>query len=747
MVPVPRSARWENRRFSFEKVSRSALPFALIALGALSLGSQVLLLRALITVFLGSELTVGAALFYWMLLTALGVWAGHRHIPQNRRSATIIPIQILTAFVIPLTLFVVRSLRVIIGAQPGETLGLAALFLFVPLILSPLCLALGAQFTVLLSMLADGDASFPTPSAAGGYAYTLEAGGAAAGGAILTFLIIPTITPVGASFLLSVIQIVPCALFMSLRPARGWRSALLLPIVAGMLFSWVSGRVEGLSLRLQWRGLSPVEEKESPYGNIVIIKEGGQFTLYENGILSYSTQDDALREEAVHLPMLFRRADGNVLTIGMGPGTVREILKYPVVSVDYVQIDPVALKALSPFLPPETQASLSDPRVTVYAMDPRRFLKTSGETYDVILVDLPLPSTAVLNRCFTSEFFLEAGRRLSPGGILSLGLSSSESYVGRELRTLSSSIFLSLRRAFPYTRVIPGEKTWFIASYDQALVRVSSEKLAGLWARQHIPSRFITPYYVSYRFSEEKASRLMESLRIVAPVNTDLRPTAYFYGVLVFLSQFSPRAARALEGVSGAHPWIIMVPFLLVPFAGLLIRRDARGLPSMGIIGFAGMALEIALLYAFQSFYGYIYNAVGLLLASFMAGLALGGVAGLKPMGRKMGPFIILVVLALYSVCLVPLLPVLKGLFSPFLIPAFSLLIGVCGLMTGFAFPNADRAHLDGKGTPDLYAADLIGGGMGAFLTGIILVPLLGIPLVCILVGGMCAAALIGVRS
>ena len=41
--------------------------------------------------------------------------------------------------------------------------------------------------------------------------------------------------------------------------------------------------------------------------------------------------------------------------------------------------------------------------------------------------------------------------------------------------------------------------------------------------------------------------------------------------------------------------------------------------------GFAGMALEIILIFAFQNIYGYVYENIGLIIAVFMFGVSLGG--------------------------------------------------------------------------------------------------------------------------
>lgn len=75
--------------------------------------------------------------------------------------------------------------------------------------------------------------------------------------------------------------------------------------------------------------------------------------------------------------------------------------------------------------------------------------------------------------------------------------------------------------------------------------------------------------------------------------------------------------------------------------------------------GFAGITFSIALLFAFQIFYGYLYEKIGILTAAFMLGLALGGWGMNRVMGRVGRDVLLLAwpeaMVAVYAYCL-PLL-------------------------------------------------------------------------------------------
>ncbi|NIR16667.1 MAG: hypothetical protein GWN86_23205, partial [Desulfobacterales bacterium] len=49
-----------------------------------------------------------------------------------------------------------------------------------------------------------------------------------------------------------------------------------------------------------------------------------------------------------------------------------------------------------------------------------------------------------------------------------------------------------------------------------------------------------------------------------------------------------------------------------------------RILYSVTVFGLTGISLEILIIFAFQVFFGYVYYQIGILLALFMVGLAMG---------------------------------------------------------------------------------------------------------------------------
>jgi spermidine synthase len=150
------------------------------------------------------------------------------------------------------------------------------------------------------------------------------------------------------------------------------------------------------------------------------------------------------------------------------------------------------------------------------------------------------------------------------------------------------------------------------------------------------------------------------------------------------------------------------------------------------------MALQLFLLLAFQSIYGYVYNELAILIGMFMGGIALGSwlaIRRLKITERAHAPSIASITqfaLALSVPLLMTLVALVARSRSGFVSPqiVFPALAGLCGALGGFQFPVATEIYIHGQreqqnlGT--LYAVDLLGGCLGALLLSVYLIPVFG---------------------
>ena len=303
-----------------------------------------------------------------------------------------------------------------------------------------------------------------------GSVYLLEALGSAAGGILAGLVLVRYVAPLEIALGLGLLNLLAAAgLVIRARLARGAAMGALAGMAVLLALPFGVPRLETVSLERFWRGFHLVATRNSVYGNLAVVRTEGASSLYENGLDLFNVPDPAAAEEAVHYALLEHPSPRSLLLIGGGVnGSLAEALKHASLErIDYVELDPAILD----LFPVQ-----NDPRVRVHVTDGRLFLKTTASTFDVIIVNLPDPQTAQLNRFYTLEFFREAARKLTGSGILALRLTAAEDYISPELAAFLRSIYKTLRAVFPEVTAIPGETVHFFA---RAADRRSGGRLRG----------------------------------------------------------------------------------------------------------------------------------------------------------------------------------------------------------------------------------------------------------------------------
>jgi spermidine synthase len=696
---------------------------SLLALGFTTTVAQVLLVRELVAVFYGNELVLGLILAAWLAWGALGAGLAGRFVSCSHQilAGGLVALGLLPA----LQMLLVRAARGLLRVPPGALVEFGPMAGVILLSVAPVCLLAGALFPPLARRLAE-------TSRPAGEAYLWECAGAAAGGALFSFVLIRYLDPFQIAALILIVDLAAALSFANLQLANLRLAHLplaLLPLVLLLLVLLpLASFIHRATLRWQWSDLAFAAD--SPYGRIVIQARDSQRIFYENGLLMFETQGTG-PEEVVHPPLLAHPAPRDVLLIGgAAAGNLREALRHPVAHVTVVESDPLLLRAARLHLPPDEAAVLDDPRVTVVLADGRRFVQTARQTFDVVILDLPEPSTGALNRFYTEEFFREVRTVLNPGGILALGLPAAENYWSPELARRNGSIYHTLRAVFPHVLTLPGETTCFLASADPL------DADPDLWGRRlaerGIPTRWVTASYIRYLFTTDRFAQVQQALEATAGVrlNRDLTPICYYYDLALWLSRFTPRLRGFFERTDILRlGWVALV--LVVPVGLARVRRRWAVPIAVGSAGLAGMMLEVVILLAFQVRHGSLYAQVSLIVAAYMVGMVLGSRWGASrpwaaPTARR-------ALLALMGALVVgaAVLPFLLG--RPLPAAVFPLLALLGGGWGGVVFPLALQAERGdvGRAAGRLYGADLAGGCLGALLGGAFFIPLLGIPQTC----------------
>ena len=682
-------------------------------LGLISIAAQIILLREFLSFFYGNELVLGLILANWMLLTGLGAYLGKN---AEKRVFSLTPAMLLLTVlaVLPFVLvFLMYYLRNVVFVQ-GSMLNLAEIFLSSLALLLPFCLLSGFIFTLLAELTSRYHQKNLIEKV-----YAWESFGSLAGGIVFNLVIIwflKTFQSLTLLALFNLMMISWLAWRHHMRRLVWFTGAFFI----GMVLLNIFVNPDLLARRYLYAGHDVEYFKSSPYGNIVVTRQGEQINFYENQLLLFSSQQPTLSEESVHYPMLQHDQPGQVLLLSGGtPGMIREILKYDIHHLDYVEINPWLIQAVRKY-----SQVYKNPRVGVINQDARLYVKNTDKQYDAALINLPEPSTVQLNRYYTESFYKELKKCLNPGAVVSFSISGSSNYMSEEARQLNSSLYQTLRTAFSHVMLIPGEKIYFVAS-DQPL----TYEISKLAEKKGLDNVYVNPYYIQDDLLKRRGKLLMDELIAGAEVNTDFKPITYYLKVQQWLSYFD------------FNYWM---PLVLAAFVALyfFIRLHPVNM-GMFAAGFAGASVEVILLVAFQILYGYVYSMVGIIVTVFMAGLAVGTFYRGKLIPRVhvsvyyrliwfMGGYILLLPLILYGLRHISLPPWVIHI-------VFVMLMFLTAMFVGMIFSVASQLRLKKWITivSEVYSVDLLGAGIGTFVVSVYLIPVWGLMNVLLITAGI----------
>ena len=711
--------------------TRRLILLAVGGLGVSAVMTQLVLMRELLGAFSGNELVFGISLGSWLLLTGVGTWLGRRSGRLKDPARALVVGLVLVAIVPLVQVVAVRVLRDIVFLR-GAAVGMAGTVLGSLALLSPFCLVSGILLTLACSLLARREGS-----SAIGRVYVADSLGSIGGGILFSFVLVSWLDhfallcfPAALNLLLAIVL------------AGHFRRRLLLAstviIALGLAAHAVLIDADAITTAIQHWGQPTVFRANSPYGRLVITDDSGQLTFYENGVPVISTHNIDQVEETVHYAMSQRPDAGKVLLLGGGvAGTAREILRYGVGEVTYVEIDPLIIAAGRRFLP----ENLADARIQTVATDGRRFVQRTGGRYDVVIVDVPDPSTSQLNRFYTAEFYAEVRRILTPGGVLAFALGHYENYVSPGLARLLASAHRTLQLSFGHVRMIPGGRVFFLASDGPLFLDI-----AARLEQRGLATKLVNRHYLDAMLAPDRLADLDRAVAQPAEINTDFNPALYYYHLRHWLSQFSGPSVLPYGSMLGGG-------LLLLAACLLGLRAVPRVIFASG---FAAAALEVVLLLGFQVLYGSLYRQVGLVVTAFMAGLAVGAWRANREMGRgaatRIAPAHLLLLLSGAIAGLAALLPLILPQLRRLDVLTDSALAGqgvvlvltfLLAALVGCQFPLAGAI---GSGeaavtAARLYSADLAGAALGALLVSALLIPLLGVTAVCLLTAALNLAA------
>ena len=160
----------------------------------------------------------------------------------------------------------------------------------------------------------------------------------------------------------------------------------------------------------------------SAFQEIVIFESAshGRVMLLD-GVVQITERDEFVYQEMLtHVPLLAHGDCRRVLIIGAGDGGVlRRVLQHRrVARAVMVEIDGEVIRLARAFLPAISGAAWDDPRAEVIVGDGIDYVRQAADaSFEAIIVDSTDP-IGVGEVLFTDEFYANAARILSPGGII-----------------------------------------------------------------------------------------------------------------------------------------------------------------------------------------------------------------------------------------------------------------------------------------------------------------------------------------
>ncbi len=685
--------------------------FFLFLSGILSVLSQNILIREIYTIFHGNELTYGLVVAFWLLGAGTGAFWGRK---ANEKKLYL-PFLVLSLY-LPFSIYLLRFLPGFLNYKPGEMFSISLLLIQTTLILFPIYFNFGLIFAMgqkKFSNLSKNDLKGITRP------YIVDSFGDLLGGIIFSYVFVSFFSPAKKLILVSVLFLLPVILLKGKNFIP-----LILVFISISIFPGLENAVKKTYERL-YTGFKVKDIIETKYGRYMEIKKDGQFSLFSNGILSY-TYPDRITSEYIHIPLLLSPYhEKNILFLGIaGPGEIMELTKYKNLTI--VHADSKLQKRLKKHID-----DLSLQKISFIASDPRLFLKKTHKKFDAIFLGIGDPLSISGNRFYTREFGKILREKINDKGIVTFSISSGENYLNEITLDYNSLVFWTYRVNFANYFVIPGYNARYIFSnsplyYEEERIKDELENLDTRYLDRYIVNSYLPDFRI-----REFETQLNDNY---IGLNNDKKPRAFLLALFHYLEKYN----QIIDSLKPIFNVPIFLIFLLLPIPIIFRKTGFR----VALIGAISIGISYFCIISLQLIYGNVYHLVGLITGLFMFGVGTGTylTEKIKLQRNLKAPFITLTLLLLIQFLIISVENTAFGVFL--FIPMISF---ISGATVGWTYTTAGTI-LENKGTkhsaaPSVYAFDLIGGSAGALLCSFVFIPVFGILPTILVFTGICLLA------
>lgn len=381
----------------------------LAATGLLGIGYEVLVVRALSQVAENTVYTFAILLAVYLIGTALGAAAYARWLINSKDFARLrdrllqilAGVCLLGALLLAGAQEVKDSVLAVFGTSMTAALAAEAVIAATAFLLPTILM--GALFSHLSTSARISGISF-------GSAIGVNTLGAAVAPLLFGVLLLPLLG-------LKLVLLLVAAGYLALATRRAWRAPMQWAVVAATIACMMfAPALQTVSIPDGGRLISHME---GVMASVSVIEDAaGVATLHINNRQQEGSSATLLADaRQALLPILLHPRPRRALFLGVGTGlTASSATLDASLQVDAVELVPEVIAA-SAFFQNEFADSTDKSRLHLMSADARRFVRTSGEHYDVIVADNFHPARSGSGSLYTVEHFSLIQQRLAAGGL------------------------------------------------------------------------------------------------------------------------------------------------------------------------------------------------------------------------------------------------------------------------------------------------------------------------------------------
>ncbi|UCG78867.1 MAG: polyamine aminopropyltransferase [Nitrospirota bacterium] len=203
-----------------------------------------------------------------------------------------------------------------------------------------------------------------------------------------------------------------------------------------------------------------IHSSNTEFQRLEILKLGsfGKCLILDGKIQSTEADEFIYHETLVQPAIMSMERPEKVLIAGGGEGaTIREVLRHgSIKEVTLVDLDREVVESCKRYMPEWHNGVFDDPRVKVVYDDARKYIESSDEVFDLIVLDLPEPfDSGPVQLLYTKEFYSIISGKLTTSGCLVTQATSSAVHNCSAFKIIgrtAGEVFPVIR---PYTVNIP----------------------------------------------------------------------------------------------------------------------------------------------------------------------------------------------------------------------------------------------------------------------------------------------------